>query len=89
MKENFRIAADESQRSFGDDRLLIEKFIEQPRHIEIQLIGDKHGNIVKKIDFPVSFKYLCRCIYPKESVVFRDEIRRSLRRHRVLRLRMN
>ena len=44
--ENFLIAADESKRSFGDDRLLIEKFIEQPRHIEIQLIGDKHGNIV-------------------------------------------
>ena len=47
VKENFKIAADESKRSFGDDRLLIEKFIEQPRHIEIQLIGDKHGNTVK------------------------------------------
>ena len=46
VEENFKIAADESKRSFGDDRLLIEKFIEQPRHIEIQLIGDKHGNIV-------------------------------------------
>ena len=46
VRENFKIAADESERSFGDDRLLIEKFIEQPRHIEIQLIGDKHGNIV-------------------------------------------
>lgn len=49
VEENFKIAADESLRSFGDDRLLIEKFIEQPRHIEIQLIGDKHGNIVNKI----------------------------------------
>lgn len=47
VRENFKIAADESKRSFGDDRLLIEKFIEQPRHIEIQLIGDKHGNTVK------------------------------------------
>lgn len=46
IEENFNVAADESKRSFGDDRLLIEKFIEQPRHIEIQLIGDKHGNIV-------------------------------------------
>lgn len=45
-RENFKIAANESKSSFGDDRLLIEKFIEQPRHIEIQLLGDKHGNIV-------------------------------------------
>lgn len=50
VEENFKIAADESKRSFGDDRLLIEKFIEQPRHIEIQLIGDKHGNIVTMSD---------------------------------------
>src|SRR4029077_10962127 len=31
---------------FGDDRILIEKFIESPRHIEIQVLGDKHGNVV-------------------------------------------
>ena len=32
--------------SFGDDRVFIEKFIEQPRHIEIQVLGDKHGNVI-------------------------------------------
>ena len=32
--------------SFGDGRLLVEKFVTQPRHIEIQLIGDKHGNVI-------------------------------------------
>src|SRR3546814_16306356 len=31
---------------FGDDRLFIEKFIEHPRHIEIQVLGDQHGNVV-------------------------------------------
>src|SRR4029077_19519191 len=31
---------------FGDDRILIEKFIESPRHIEIQVLGDKHGHVV-------------------------------------------
>src|SRR5205807_9713167 len=36
----------EGLSSFGDDRVFIEKFIEQPRHIEIQLLGDQHGNIV-------------------------------------------
>ncbi len=36
----------EAKASFGDDRLFIEKFVTEPRHIEIQLIGDKHGNVI-------------------------------------------
>ena len=35
-----------SLSSFGDDRIFIEKFIKSPRHIEIQVLGDKHGNVV-------------------------------------------
>jgi propionyl-CoA carboxylase alpha chain len=46
VKENFKVAKSEAMSSFGDDRLLVEKFIDNPRHIEIQLIGDKHGDIV-------------------------------------------
>ncbi|KAG0282250.1 hypothetical protein BGZ96_000658 [Linnemannia gamsii] len=44
VKEGFKMAKTESLASFGDDRLLIEKFIDNPRHIEIQIISDKHGN---------------------------------------------
>jgi propionyl-CoA carboxylase alpha chain len=36
----------EAQSSFGDGRLLVEKFVQQPRHIEIQLIADKHGHVI-------------------------------------------
>ncbi|KAJ3106439.1 hypothetical protein HK100_003732 [Physocladia obscura] len=43
-REAFRLSKNEAKSSFGDDRMLVEKFIEEPRHIEIQLIGDKHGN---------------------------------------------
>jgi acetyl/propionyl-CoA carboxylase alpha subunit len=39
-------ARQEAKRSFGDDRLLVEKLIQNPRHIEVQLLGDKHGNLV-------------------------------------------
>ncbi len=42
----FESAKLEARNNFGDDRIFIEKFIEKPRHIEIQLIADKHGNIV-------------------------------------------
>lgn len=39
-------AKNEAKNAFGDDRLFIEKYIEKPHHIEIQLIADKHGNVV-------------------------------------------
>uniref|UniRef100_A0A8C7KEY7 propionyl-CoA carboxylase n=1 Tax=Oncorhynchus kisutch TaxID=8019 RepID=A0A8C7KEY7_ONCKI len=43
-KEGFRLSSQEAASSFGDDRLLIEKFVDNPRHIEIQVLADKHGN---------------------------------------------
>lgn len=46
MSEAFLSAKNEAMNSFSDDRIFIEKFIENPRHIEIQVIADKHGNIV-------------------------------------------
>ncbi|MEO7656684.1 MAG: acetyl/propionyl/methylcrotonyl-CoA carboxylase subunit alpha [Sphingomicrobium sp.] len=46
VREGFEATKREGLASFGDDRVFIEKFIEQPRHIEIQLLGDQHGNIL-------------------------------------------
>jgi propionyl-CoA carboxylase alpha chain len=46
VREGFEATKREGLASFGDDRVFIEKFIESPRHIEIQLIGDQHGNII-------------------------------------------
>ncbi len=46
VREGFDAVRREALASFGDDRLLIEKFIESPRHIEIQVLGDRHGNLV-------------------------------------------
>jgi len=44
--DGFERAANEARSSFGDDRIFIEKFIEEPRHIEIQVMADSHGNVV-------------------------------------------
>jgi propionyl-CoA carboxylase alpha chain len=44
--EGFASCRNEAKNSFGDDRVFIEKFVEQPRHIEIQVLGDSHGNVV-------------------------------------------
>ncbi|EQB14494.1 acetyl-CoA carboxylase [Sphingobium quisquiliarum P25] len=46
VREGFEATKREGLASFGDDRVFIEKFIESPRHIEIQILGDQHGNIV-------------------------------------------
>ncbi|AOW13096.1 acetyl/propionyl-CoA carboxylase subuit alpha [Hydrogenophaga crassostreae] len=44
--EGFTACQNEARNSFGDDRIFIEKFVEQPRHIEIQVVGDSQGNVV-------------------------------------------
>ncbi|MDZ4371317.1 MAG: acetyl/propionyl/methylcrotonyl-CoA carboxylase subunit alpha [Phenylobacterium sp.] len=46
VEEGFPAVRAEAKSSFGDDRIFIEKFIESPRHDEIQVLGDKHGNVV-------------------------------------------
>lgn len=46
FKSSLRMARSEARSSFGDDSVYIEKFVEQPRHVEIQVIGDLHGNIL-------------------------------------------
>ncbi len=45
-REGFQSSKNEAKSSFGDDRIFIEKFVTQPRHIEIQVLGDKHGTIL-------------------------------------------
>src|SRR5438105_4900752 len=46
VAEGFARARSEARSSFGDERVFIEKFIEDPRHIEIQVLGDRHGNVI-------------------------------------------
>jgi propionyl-CoA carboxylase alpha chain len=45
-REGFASCRTEAKNAFGDDRVFIEKFVEEPRHIEIQVLGDAHGNVV-------------------------------------------
>ncbi|WP_428029039.1 acetyl-CoA carboxylase biotin carboxylase subunit [Ancylobacter sp.] len=46
VQEGYDRARSEAKSSFGDDRVFVEKFIVNPRHIEIQVLGDKHGNVI-------------------------------------------
>ncbi|MBU6466068.1 MAG: acetyl-CoA carboxylase biotin carboxylase subunit, partial [Burkholderiales bacterium] len=44
--EGFTACQNEARNSFGDDRIFIEKFVQEPRHIEIQVVGDSQGNVI-------------------------------------------
>jgi propionyl-CoA carboxylase alpha chain len=44
-KEGFRLSSEEARKNFADDRLFVEKFIENPHHVEIQLVADTQGNV--------------------------------------------
>jgi len=46
VEEGFARSASEAKASFGDDRVFVEKFIENPRHIEVQVLGDKYGHVI-------------------------------------------
>ena len=46
IKDAFQLASSEAKSSFGDDRVFIEKYIEKPRHIEIQVLADQFGNVI-------------------------------------------
>lgn len=46
IKEGLERSQSEARSSFGDDRVFIEKYIQEPRHIEIQVLGDQHGNVI-------------------------------------------
>ncbi len=46
LEENFNSAISEARSSFSDERVFIEKYVEEPRHIEIQILGDQHGNVI-------------------------------------------
>lgn len=50
LEENFKRAQSEATAAFGNGAMFIERFIERPRHIEVQLMGDEHGNVVHLFD---------------------------------------
>jgi len=46
LEDSFARASNEAKAAFGDGRMFIEKYVESPRHIEVQILGDNHGNVV-------------------------------------------
>jgi len=78
-RENFKLCKGEAASSFGDDRMLVEKFIDNPRHIEFQVLGDKHGNIIYLNERECSIQRRNQKVIEEAPSVFLDpETRRKM-----------
>jgi propionyl-CoA carboxylase alpha chain len=76
-REGFRSAQSEARSSFADDRVFIEKYIEQPRHIEIQVLGDAHGNVVHLFERECSIQRRHQKVIEEAPSSFLDEKTRA------------
>ncbi|XP_050725092.1 propionyl-CoA carboxylase alpha chain, mitochondrial-like [Eriocheir sinensis] len=75
-KEGFKLSTSEAAASFGDDRILVEKFVDNPRHIEIQVLGDKHGNAIYLNERECSIQRRNQKVIEEAPSVFLDEATR-------------
>lgn len=76
-REGFKLSTQEAASSFGDDRILVEKFVDKPRHIEIQVLGDKHGNAIYLNERECSIQRRNQKVIEEAPSVFLDESTRK------------
>ena len=76
-RAGFERAAREAQASFGDSRIFVERFIEEPRHIEVQVMGDMHGNMVHLGERECSVQRRHQKVIEETPSVFIDEATRE------------
>ncbi len=77
LREGFRSAANEARSSFADDRVFLEKYIEEPRHIEIQVLGDAHGNVIHLGERECSIQRRHQKVFEEAPSPFLDEATRA------------
>jgi propionyl-CoA carboxylase alpha chain len=77
VRDAFASASREAKTSFSDDRVFLEKFIEKPRHIEIQLLGDRHGNAVCLGERECSIQRYHQKVIEEAPSPFLDEVTRQ------------
>ena len=75
--EGFESCRTEAKNAFGDDRVFIEKFVEEPRHIEIQVLGDAHGNVVYLWERECSIQRRHQKVIEEAPCPFLDEATRK------------
>jgi propionyl-CoA carboxylase alpha chain len=86
LRSGLERARSEARSSFGDDRVLIERFVEQPRHIEIQVLADGHGNVVHLFERECSIQRRHQKVIEEAPSPFLDEATRAAMGEQAVRL---
>ena len=76
-REGFQSSKNEAKSSFGDDRIFIEKFVTEPRHIEIQVLGDQHGTVLYLGERECSIQRRNQKVIEEAPSPFLDEVTRK------------
>jgi propionyl-CoA carboxylase alpha chain len=76
-RDGFERATNEARTSFGDERVFIEKYIDEPRHIEIQVLGDLHGNVIHLGERECSLQRRHQKVIEESPSPFLDESTRA------------
>ena len=77
LSEQIELAQSESKKAFGKDEVFIEKFLEDAAHIEVQILGDKHGNIVHLYERDCSLQRRHQKIIERAPAHFLEETSRQ------------
>ncbi|KAK9879381.1 hypothetical protein WA026_006452 [Henosepilachna vigintioctopunctata] len=85
-RAGFKLSTQEAMSSFGDSRMLVEKFIDNPRHIEIQVLGDKHGNAIYLNERECSIQRRNQKVIEEAPSVFLDDETRKAMGEQAVRL---
>ncbi|MCH7535394.1 MAG: ATP-grasp domain-containing protein, partial [Bacteroidetes bacterium] len=84
LKNFFDEAKREAKNSFGDDTMFIEKYVEDPKHIEIQIVADRHGNIVHLFERDCSVqRRFQKVVEIAPSLGLQEDVKKQLYRHAV------
>jgi propionyl-CoA carboxylase alpha chain len=86
VREGLTSAMSEAQSSFGDSRVFIERYIETPRHIEIQILGDRHGTVVALHERECSLQRRHQKVVEEAPSPFLDAATRSAMSEQAVRL---
>jgi pyruvate carboxylase len=78
MRSLFNDAQNEARKAFGDDTMFLEKFVENPKHIEVQLLGDKHGNLVHLFERDCSVQRRFQKVVEVAPSILKQETRDKL-----------
>lgn len=75
FKDSFQRAVSEAKSAFGDGTVFIERFLDKPRHIEVQLLGDSHGNVVHLFERDCSVQRRHQKVVEQAPAVLDDDVR--------------